>query len=96
MTDSLAHTAPSALAGTDNVLVHPGTAEYENARTLWNAMIDRHPALIIQPGTTEAVAAAVRFAVSVGQPVAVKGGGHSAPGYSVCNDGIVIDLSRIN
>ena len=96
MTDSLAHTAPAALAGTDNVLVHPGTAEYEAARTLWNAMIDRHPALIIQPGTTEAVAAAVRFAVSIGQPVAVKGGGHSAPGYSMCNDGIVIDLSRIN
>ncbi|MBB3042386.1 FAD-binding oxidoreductase [Nocardioides soli] len=86
----------SALDGTDNHLVRPGTQEYDEARTLWNGMIDRRPALIVQPASTEDVAAAVRWAAEAGQPVAVKGGGHSAPGYSMCDDGVVIDLSRID
>ncbi len=92
-------TAPldaTPLEATDNLLIWPGTPGYDQARTLWNAMIDRRPALIIQPGNVGDVAAAVRWAVSVGSPVAVKGGGHSAPGYSMCDDGIVIDLRRIN
>jgi FAD/FMN-containing dehydrogenase len=84
------------LAATGSLLLEPGSAGYEEARTLWNGMIDRHPRLIIQPATTDDVAAAVKYAVEVGLPVAVKGGGHSAPGYSMCNDGIVIDLSLID
>ncbi|WP_018298118.1 FAD-binding oxidoreductase [Corynebacterium lubricantis] len=69
-----------------------GQAEYDEARHLWNGMIDRHPALIIQPKNTEEVAEAVKWARANNQPIAVKGGGHSAPGHSMCDDGVVIDL----
>jgi FAD/FMN-containing dehydrogenase len=56
-------------------------------------MIDKRPALIVQPRSSDEVAAAVRYARSQDLPIAVKGGGHSAPGHSVCDDGMMIDLS---
>lgn len=73
-------------------VLSPGTPGYDQARALWNGMIDRHPALILRPRDTGQVAEAVRFANTHGLPIAVKGGGHSAPGHSMCDDGIVIDL----
>jgi FAD/FMN-containing dehydrogenase len=85
----------SALSGSTNVVLHAGSPEYEQARHLWNAMIDRRPSVIVQPEHTQDVAAAVRFARANGLLVAVKGGGHSAPGYSMCDDGVVIDLVRM-
>src|SRR3954462_11178905 len=77
-------------------LISPGEAAYDEARSVWNGMFDRHPALIARCATTEDVVAAVTLARAEGVPLAVRGGGHSAVGHSTCDDGIVIDLSAMN
>jgi FAD/FMN-containing dehydrogenase len=74
-------------------LLQPGDPEFDEARLVWNGIHDRHPALIARCTTTDDVVAAVNFARRHGLQVAVRGGGHSAPGYGTCDDGIVIDLS---
>jgi hypothetical protein len=74
-------------------LVAPGDGGYETHRRVWNGSIDRHPALIARCAGVADVIDAVRFARRVGLVVAVRSGGHSFPGLSVCDDGLVIDLS---
>ena len=74
-------------------LVGPADRGYETHRRVWNGSIDRHPALIVRCAGVADVIDAVRFARRVGLPVAVRSGGHSFPGLSVCDDGLVIDLS---
>jgi len=83
--DSL--TGPVILSG------HP---EYDNARMLWNGMHDRHPTLIARCMNSQDVSNAVTFARERGILTAVRGGGHSWPGKSVCDDGLVIDLSQMH
>jgi FAD/FMN-containing dehydrogenase len=73
-------------------LIRPGDPTYDEHRRIWNGSIDRLPALIARCGGVADVMAAVKFATSAGLPVAVRGGGHSFPGHSVCDRGIVIDL----
>jgi hypothetical protein len=73
-------------------LVRPGDATYDSHRRVWNGSIDRFPALIARCRSVADVMAAVRFARSTDFPVAVRGGGHSYPGHSVCDGGMVIDL----
>ncbi len=73
-------------------LVTAGHAAYHEHRRVWNGSIDRHPALIARCSDASDVVAAVRYARTVNLPVAVRSGGHSFPGLSVCDDGIVIDL----
>lgn len=73
----------------------PGDDAYEDARKIWNAMIDKHPALIVRCTTTSDIVLAVNFARDNGLLLAVRGGGHNIAGSAMCDDGIVIDLSQM-
>ncbi len=76
-------------------ILHPHDAEYDERRRVWNGAIDRRPAMIACATATSDVVAAVRFAVRHDLLVAVRGGGHSIPGHSVCDGGLMIDLSEM-
>ncbi len=88
---------PSAtIPGFTGTVIGPDEAGYDAARAIWNAMHDRLPALIARPRSVPDVVAAVRYARAEGLLIAVRGGGHSMPGHSVCDDGIVIDLRALS
>jgi len=68
-------------------------AGYDEARAVWNAMIDRRPRLIVRCKDVADVIDAVRFAGGQGLPVSIRGGAHNVAGHAVCDDGLMIDLS---
>jgi FAD/FMN-containing dehydrogenase len=76
-------------------LIRPGDGDYDEARVTWNGAHDRRPALIVRCAGVSDVMQAVDFARSEDLIVAVRGGGHSLPGYSSCDGGVVIDLSEM-
>ena len=76
-------------------VILPQDDDYEGARKIWNAMIDKRPAVIARCLHTADVVRAVNFAMDTGIPLAVRGGGHNIAGNAVCDDGIVIDLSQM-
>ena len=82
----------SALRGE---LIEPGAVDYDVARKVYNAMIDRHPRLIARCRDVADVITAVNFARDNDLLLAIRGGGHNAGGLGVCDDGLVIDLSRM-
>jgi FAD/FMN-containing dehydrogenase len=95
---TLSATAPEAagalraLISPDGVVLHPADADFEQARRIWNGMIDSRPALIVRPATATDVAASIRFAREHDLPIAVRGGGHNVAGLASVDDGLVIDL----
>ncbi len=76
-------------------LVQPDDGAYDEARTVYNAMHDRRPALIVQAADAADVMAAVNFAREHDMLLSIRGGGHSVPGFGTCDDGLVIDLGRM-
>jgi FAD/FMN-containing dehydrogenase len=76
-------------------VLQPGDPGYDQARTLWNAMVDRRPALIVRCAGTADVRASVVFARDNGLELAVRAGGHNIAGSALCDDGLVIDLSGL-
>ncbi len=82
-------------AGFRGEIVLPDSPNYDGARKIWNASIDKRPALIARCSGTADVAAAVRFGQENDLLTAVRGGGHNVAGRALCDGGIVIDLSRM-
>ena len=81
--------------GLRGATLSPGDPGYDEARRVFNAMVDRRPGLVVQPLDAAGIQHAVRFARRHDVLVSIKGGGHSAPGHAVCNDGLLIDLCRM-
>jgi FAD/FMN-containing dehydrogenase len=76
-------------------LIQSGDPRYEEARKVFNGMIERRPALIVRCAAVEDVMAAINLAVDANIPVAVRGGGHGVTGNALCDGGLVIDLSAM-
>src|ERR1700682_4933336 len=76
-------------------VLEPEDVAYEEARRVYNGMIDRRPRLIARCTDVADVMAAVRMAKTTGLRVSIRGGGHNAAGLGVCDDGLMIDLAPI-
>lgn len=80
----------------DGQVLHRGDPGYDEARTVWNGMVDRHPQLIVQAASVRDVVTAVRTARDRDLEIGVRCGGHSSAGHAVPHDGLMIDLTRLN
>ena len=76
-------------------LIGPDDAGYDDARAVYNGLIDRRPAFLVTCSGPKDVAGAIAFAREHDLMVAVRGGGHNGAGFGVCDDGVVIDLSSL-
>ena len=103
---TLQNSTPTSIALDETVLdafagglrgrvLRPSDEGYDPARRVWNAMVDKRPALIARCVGTADVMAAVRFAREHDLPVSMRGGGHSVAGLAVCEGGLMIDLSAM-
>ncbi|HYL80131.1 MAG TPA: FAD-binding protein, partial [Candidatus Acidoferrum sp.] len=82
-------------AGFKGEVLLPSDGAYESARKIWNAMIDKRPAVIARCATTADVVRGLNYARDTGLVLAVRGGGHNIAGSALCDDGLVIDLSKM-
>ncbi|MGA8185395.1 MAG: FAD-binding oxidoreductase [Terriglobia bacterium] len=90
---------PSAIEGlkkqVQGEILQSGDAGYDEGRSIYNASIDRRPAVIVRPAGTEDVVAAVRFAREQDLALSIRGGGHSVSGNAVCDAGVMLDMSSM-
>src|SRR5262245_673936 len=82
----------STVAG---AVMRQGDPGYDESRSVWNAMIDRRPAVIVQCQTTADVVASVNLARERGLPLSIKGGGHNIAGLAVVDGGLMLDMSAM-
>jgi len=95
MTTLHARTIEELKGGFTGEILRPSDGAYDSARKIWNAMIDKRPAVIARCATTADVVRGVHFARDTGLMLAVRGGGHNIAGSALCDDGLVIDLSQM-
>ena len=76
-------------------LLTPDSPGYDEARTVWNAMIDRRPALVVRCSGVADVVACVTFAREHGLTLCIKGGGHNIAGLAVCDGGLLLDRKSV-
>ena len=82
-------------ANVNGLVLLPGDAGFDEAVTIWNGMISRRPALVVQPAGTRDVCEAIRFARSNGVQLSIKGGGHNIAGTSLSDGGMTLDMSQM-
>jgi len=95
-TETLSSAARSELRGITGQIIGPEDSGYDEARKVHNGMIDRSPGVVIRAASADDVAAGIGFARSHDVPLAIRGGGHSAPGLGTIDDGVVIDLAPLS
>jgi FAD/FMN-containing dehydrogenase len=88
--------APELRARCGGQVIAPDDPGYEQARRVWNGMIDRRPAALVQALDEVDVREAIRCASRFGLPLSVRGGGHNVAGRAVCDNGIMLDLGKMN
>lgn len=79
----------------DGALLRPGDTGWDDAVLLWNGMVQKSPALVVQPVSAADVSVAVRFARDRGLALSVKGGGHNIAGTAIAENGLTLDMSRL-
>jgi len=77
-------------------LLFPDDDGYHEARSVWNGMIDKRPAMVVQCASTDDVISCVNFARDTDLTISVKGGGHGVAGKAVCENGLMLDMSGMN
>jgi FAD/FMN-containing dehydrogenase len=85
-------TTVSDLEQIDGTLLRPGDDGWDDAVLIWNGMVAKEPALVVQPESARDVAAAVRFASARGMPLGIKGGGHNIAGTAIADGGLTLDM----
>ena len=80
----------------DGAVIMPDDPDYDEARRVYNFMIDKHPAAVVRCANVQDVQGTVEYARTTGRELAVRGGGHSVPGFGTADDAIVADLSMMN
>jgi hypothetical protein len=96
MTQTISGDLEALRAAMSGPVFGPNDEGYDEARKVWNADIDRRPAVIARCTSTADVRAAIAFAQETGREISVRGGAHNAAGAAVCDDGLMVDLSLLN
>ncbi|RWN52108.1 MAG: FAD-binding oxidoreductase [Mesorhizobium sp.] len=85
-----------ASIGCRGPVITPGSADYDRARQVWNGVSDRRPAAVLRAADVDDVRKAIDVAANCNAVLAIRGGGHSLPGLSTCDGGLLLDLSQLN
>lgn len=96
MTQTISGGVQSLRAAMDGSVILPGDPDYDDGRKVWNAEIDRRPAVIARCASAADVVAAIKCAREHGLELSVRGGAHNTAGTAICDDGMMIDLSLLN
>jgi FAD/FMN-containing dehydrogenase len=96
MTQTVSDGIEALRAAVGGDVLCPGDAEYDESRRVWNAQIDRRPTVVVMCTSPADVAAAIVYARQDGLEISVRGGAHNTSGSAVVNDGLMINLSRMN